>query len=84
MVELLRKTAPKGAKRFAPRCLGFGEGRHVNGHHKGARQPRPSCPPQQASDPLKGSTVCSTGGTPATQLFHRVAVRRKRPTRGHP
>ena len=27
--------------------------------------------------PLKGSTVCSTGGTPATQLSHRVAVRRK-------
>ena len=28
-------------------------------------------------DPLKGSTVCSTGGTPATQLSHRVGARRK-------
>ncbi len=38
---------------------------------------RPSCPPQQASDPLKGSTVCLCRETRPPQLSHRVAVRRK-------
>ena len=45
---------------------------------QGGEYIRPSCPPQQASDPLKGSTVCLCRETRPPQLSHRVAEGRKR------